>query len=63
VLDGYYDRDKLIYAGKVGTGFGERLGREIIAKLYRNRRGDLTIRRRAAGRGARCPLGRAGPRC
>jgi hypothetical protein len=29
---GYYERDKLIYAGKVGTGFGERLGSDFIAK-------------------------------
>jgi bifunctional non-homologous end joining protein LigD len=40
LLVGYYDGAKLRYAGKVGTGFGQRDGREIIARLERHSRAD-----------------------
>jgi bifunctional non-homologous end joining protein LigD len=38
LLVSLYDGGKLVYAGKVGTGFTERLGREIVAKLDSHRR-------------------------
>jgi bifunctional non-homologous end joining protein LigD len=38
LLVGRYDGGKLIYAGNVGTGFGDRLGREIVTKLDSHRR-------------------------
>jgi bifunctional non-homologous end joining protein LigD len=38
LLVGHYDGGKLLYAGNVGTGFGDRLGREIVAKLDGHRR-------------------------
>jgi ATP-dependent DNA ligase len=33
LLLGYYDKGKLTYAGKVGTGFGIKQGYELVAKL------------------------------
>jgi bifunctional non-homologous end joining protein LigD len=53
LLVGYYRDGNLHYAGQVGTGFRQKLGRELIQKLER----QLAIRRRAPGRGKRCPLG------
>jgi bifunctional non-homologous end joining protein LigD len=38
LLVGFYDGDMLVYAGKVGTGFTEVLGREIVAKIERHQR-------------------------
>jgi bifunctional non-homologous end joining protein LigD len=38
ILVGYYDRGKLRYAGKVGTGFGLQEGREIVRRLRRHER-------------------------
>jgi bifunctional non-homologous end joining protein LigD len=33
LLLGYYDRGKLIFAGKAGTGFGLAAGRELAERL------------------------------
>jgi bifunctional non-homologous end joining protein LigD len=38
LLVGYYSRGKLKYAGRVGTGFSLRLGRELVRLLERHRR-------------------------
>ena len=38
ILVGYYDRGKLRYAGKVGTGFGLQEGREIVRRLRKHER-------------------------
>jgi DNA ligase D-like protein (predicted ligase) len=35
LLIGYYDAGTLVYAGKVGTGFGDRLLRTLSAELHR----------------------------
>jgi bifunctional non-homologous end joining protein LigD len=35
LLIGYYDEDTLVYAGKVGTGFGEQLLRRLSGELSR----------------------------
>jgi bifunctional non-homologous end joining protein LigD len=41
LLVGYYDRDgRLHYAGKVGTGFSQKVGRELVAKLEKHSRPD-----------------------
>jgi bifunctional non-homologous end joining protein LigD len=40
LLVGYYRDGKLHYAGKVGTGFGLKLGRELIAKLEKHGQKD-----------------------
>jgi bifunctional non-homologous end joining protein LigD len=55
LLVGFYDGDKLVYADKVGTGFTERVGREVIAKLERRRRETSPFVEvpRAEARGAR----------
>jgi bifunctional non-homologous end joining protein LigD len=38
LLLGYYERDKFIYAGKVGTGFDLKLGRELADRLEKHSR-------------------------
>ena len=38
LLLGYYDKGKLIYAGKVGTGFGIKQGYELVAQLSKRSR-------------------------
>jgi bifunctional non-homologous end joining protein LigD len=38
LLVGHYDGGMLIYAGKVGTGFGDRLGRKVVTKLDSHQR-------------------------
>ena len=40
LLLGYYDRGKLRYAGKVGTGFDDKLLRSLTAEFHRLRRAD-----------------------
>jgi bifunctional non-homologous end joining protein LigD len=40
LLVGHYGDGKLHYAGKVGTGFSQKLGRELIAKLEKHGRKD-----------------------
>lgn len=40
LLVGYYERGKLRYAGKVGTGFTERAARELLAELRKIERKD-----------------------
>jgi bifunctional non-homologous end joining protein LigD len=65
LLVGFYDGDKLVYAGKVGTGFTERAGREIIAKLERHRLAPSSPPQAHAGArrpGARKGCCRAGSR-
>ena len=54
LLVGFYNSGKLIYAGSVRTGFGDRLGREIVAKLDDHRRGTSPFvdTPRAEARGA-----------
>jgi bifunctional non-homologous end joining protein LigD len=39
ILIGYYQRGKLLYAGKVGTGFSHRLLESLHAEFLRRRRG------------------------
>ena len=40
MLVGYYRDGKLHYAGKVGTGFSQKLGREVVALLEKHHRPD-----------------------
>jgi bifunctional non-homologous end joining protein LigD len=40
LLVGYYDDGKLHYAGKVGTGFSQKLGRELVPELVKHGRKD-----------------------
>jgi DNA ligase D-like protein (predicted ligase) len=47
LLIGYYDGDTLVYAGKVGTGFGEQMLRRLSAEMRR-----LEIDRAPFGRNA-----------
>jgi bifunctional non-homologous end joining protein LigD len=55
LLVGYYRDGKLQYAGKVGTGFSQKVGRELIAKLEKHGRKDSPFVDvpRAEGRDAR----------
>jgi bifunctional non-homologous end joining protein LigD len=54
LLVGFYDGGKLIYAGKVGTGFTEGLGREILVHLgpYQRETSPFIDVPRAEARGA-----------
>jgi bifunctional non-homologous end joining protein LigD len=40
LLVGYYEKGKLRYAGKVGTGFTAKVGRKLIAQLGQHGRND-----------------------
>ncbi len=40
ILIGYYQRGKLLYAGKVGTGFNQRLLESLHAEFMKRRRPD-----------------------
>jgi ATP-dependent DNA ligase len=47
LLVGYYRDGKLHYAGKVGTGFSQKLGRDLITLLEKHRRPDSPFGHRA----------------
>ena len=54
LLLGYYDRGKLIFAGKAGTGFDLKTGHELVARLRKLERPDppFAVVPRAYQRGA-----------
>jgi bifunctional non-homologous end joining protein LigD len=41
ILVGYYDMGRLIYAGKVGTGFSDKSGRDLVRRLKKIDRKDM----------------------
>jgi hypothetical protein len=55
ILVGYYDNGDLVYAGKVGTGFGSREGGQLIRRLRKHERKQSPFREvsRADAREAR----------
>jgi bifunctional non-homologous end joining protein LigD len=57
LLLSYYERGKLIFAGKAGTGFGLKTGHDLVARLKKIERPDAPFVSvpRAHQRGARCP--------
>jgi bifunctional non-homologous end joining protein LigD len=40
MLLGYYDRSKVIFAGKAGTGFDLKIGHDLVAQLRKLERAD-----------------------